>query len=368
MKTHFASPDRTPDQDILTVSQKLKNEILLPWLDAVPSNVLVLDKNRQIVFCNDTFRRLSCKRHRKDVMGMRPGEALNCIHSRVVEAGCGCSTFCAECGAAQAIVKSLQGEADCQDCRMLRSIDDSEVALDLQVFSKPIVFQGETFSLVYALDISHEKRLRYMQRTFYHDLINIAGGVAGITRLLEMEPHGEEELALLSLSARKLIREILYNRDVTAAEIKNLDTRPETFNAQDFINRQVRDLCEFNGVVEGNIEIENNCKTISCDQRILGHVVRNMLINAVEAGDLYKDVVKVACAEKGGKISISVTNKGEVSEKIRKLLFKRYVSTKGEDRGLGAYVMKLMAERYLKGRVSFESGNGETTFRLTLPN
>lgn len=366
MKTHFASPDRTPDQDIHKISQKLREEILLPWLDAVPSSLLVLDKNRQIVFCNESFKRLSCKQNIEDILGMRPGEALNCIHSRLEVAGCGCSTFCAECGAAQAIIKSLQGEADCKDCRMLRKLEDSEVPLDLQIFSKPIEHQGETFSLVYALDISHEKRLRYMERTFYHDLINVAGGVAGITRLLEMDPTGKEELALLSLSARRLIHEVLYNRDVTAAEADKLSVNPETINMQKLLVQQLADLCEFHGAVHSNIEVENKCTTFCCDQRILGHVLRNMLVNAIEASDPHLGKIKVACSEDKDSVHISVTNSGEVASRVKKLLFKRYVSTKGEDRGLGSYVMKMLAERYLNGSVSFQSGDGKTTFRLTL--
>lgn len=38
-----------------------------------------------------------------------------------------------------------------------------------------------------------------------------------------------------------------------------------------------------------------------------------------------------------------------------------------EAQALGAYVMKLLAENYLQGRIDFESAAGRTSFTLTLP-
>lgn len=52
---------------------------------------------------------------------------------------------------------------------------------------------------------------------------------------------------------------------------------------------------------------------------------------------------------------------------MRLQLFKRYVSTKGEERGLGCCVAKLLTEKYLMGTLDFFSENGRTTFVLALP-
>ncbi|MCP4426270.1 MAG: ATP-binding protein, partial [Chloroflexi bacterium] len=42
-------------------------------------------------------------------------------------------------------------------------------------------------------------------------------------------------------------------------------------------------------------------------------------------------------------------------------VFQRSFSTKGSGRGLGTYSMKLLSERYLDGRVSFQSSLAEGT-------
>ncbi len=119
MQTKFAPAERLPGPRVQELALRIKSEVLLPWFDAVPVGVLVLDPHRQIIHCNEAFRQLAHKRRTRDVLGLRPGEALDCVHAHVEPGGCGCSEFCRLCGAAQAILKSLQGEEDCQECRLL---------------------------------------------------------------------------------------------------------------------------------------------------------------------------------------------------------------------------------------------------------
>jgi signal transduction histidine kinase len=49
-------------------------------------------------------------------------------------------------------------------------------------------------------------------------------------------------------------------------------------------------------------------------------------------------------------------------------VFQRSFSTKGSNRGLGTYSMKLLGENYMGGKISFESIIGKgTTFYFDLP-
>ncbi|MCX6911436.1 MAG: ATP-binding protein [Verrucomicrobia bacterium] len=49
-------------------------------------------------------------------------------------------------------------------------------------------------------------------------------------------------------------------------------------------------------------------------------------------------------------------------------VFNRSFSTKGSGRGLGTYSVKLLTERYLKGKAGFTtSKEGGTTFFIILP-
>ncbi|MCD8492801.1 MAG: ATP-binding protein [Geovibrio sp.] len=52
-------------------------------------------------------------------------------------------------------------------------------------------------------------------------------------------------------------------------------------------------------------------------------------------------------------VEFRVYNKGFIPREIQARLFHRNVSTKGAGRGLGTHSVKLLTEKYLKGRVGF---------------
>jgi sensor histidine kinase regulating citrate/malate metabolism len=56
-----------------------------------------------------------------------------------------------------------------------------------------------------------------------------------------------------------------------------------------------------------------------------------------------------------------------IPEGIREQIFMRSFSTKGATRGLGTYSVKLLTEKYLKGKASFLSNTSEgTVFTIEL--
>jgi signal transduction histidine kinase len=93
-----------------------------------------------------------------------------------------------------------------------------------------------------------------------------------------------------------------------------------------------------------------------------------MLKNALEASP-DGAVVTVGVRQHGeAEIALSVHNQSFMDSTVRLQVFKRYFSTKAEGRGLGTWGMKLLAEEYLGGRVSFTTDvEAGTTFILALP-
>jgi len=93
----------------------------------------------------------------------------------------------------------------------------------------------------------------------------------------------------------------------------------------------------------------------------------NMAKNALEAITNGEEVILKA-ATSGGKIIFSTYNPGHIPEDIQLQIFHRTFSTKGENRGLGTYSMKMHAEKYLNGKIYFRSNTGKgTTFYCELP-
>jgi signal transduction histidine kinase len=92
-----------------------------------------------------------------------------------------------------------------------------------------------------------------------------------------------------------------------------------------------------------------------------------MLLNALEAS-APPSAVTLGCRASGQRAELWVQNDGEIPREVQLQIFQRGFSTNGPGRGFGAYLMKLIAERFLGGTVSFRSSRQEgTTFVLSLP-
>lgn len=71
----------------------------------------------------------------------------------------------------------------------------------------------------------------------------------------------------------------------------------------------------------------------------------------------------------GGRWALWVRNPTVMAHTVQLQVFQRSFSTKGEGRGLGTYSIKLLTERFLKGKASFTSKEGTgTEFRITIPS
>ena len=80
------------------------------------------------------------------------------------------------------------------------------------------------------------------------------------------------------------------------------------------------------------------------------------------------EVIKISVYQEDSKAKIEVCNKRLIPQDNIRRIFHRSFSTKGENRGLGTYSVKLLAEKYLKGKVSVVSTEETgTIFTLELP-
>jgi signal transduction histidine kinase len=86
----------------------------------------------------------------------------------------------------------------------------------------------------------------------------------------------------------------------------------------------------------------------------------NLLKNALEATPVHGSV-EVGVDSNSDTIRFWVKNDQVIPEDIQAQLFQRSFSTKGTGRGIGTYSIRLLAENYLGGKVSFVSNKTEGT-------
>ncbi len=282
--TYFAPPERASADELArqAASFTAASPLLVDMLNSMPQIVLVLNTQRQIVFANRALLEyLDCTLD--TMLGQRPGEALDCVHSRDEEWGCGTSEFCRMCGAGQAVVQGLNGEKAVQECRITRRC--SHESLDLRVHAAPLDFAGENWVQFVLTDISHEKRRRSLETIFFHDVLNTATAVQAAADLMARRQGGNLNGIPQQLQAltHRLIDEIVAQRELSDAENQDLQVKPERIHAA----RLLLELCESTSGGEGaqgrklRIELPEAAPELVSDVTLLRRVLGNMLKNAL---------------------------------------------------------------------------------------
>jgi signal transduction histidine kinase len=389
MKTEFAPAERLSPGDVEDQSRAI---CCLPFvrdfLDAVPNMALVLNECRQIVFANRTFRDfvgidtlqelVGCRQgevleciHAKYI-GQRPGEAVGCIRSGLTEGGCGTTLFCRTCGAVRAILNSQQmNRLDIQECQMIRG--EEEDPLDLRVWSRPLEVNGNRYTVFSVMDISDEKRRKALERIFFHDVLNTAGGVKGLADLLIEAGLSPEEMkdisSMISESSDHLIEEISAQRMLSAAETGELKVATQELHSLETLYRIIRQFHSHSIAKNKTLMVDEAAGHFDfvSDPVLLRRVLINLVKNAFEAVP-EGGAVTLGCYADGDSVCFTVHDAAVIPQEVQLQIFSRSFSTKGSGRGLGTYSIKLITEKYLHGKVSFVSNVEEgTRFTVCYP-
>lgn len=363
-------PAEHSDLETLEEQNKIfkQYEILQVLMGVLPTNILVLNDKREIVCANKTFMSLLNINDVNDILGKRPGDVLMCDHAINGGNGCGTTKFCKVCGAATAIVGAMNNQFTVEECSVAKADGD---AYDLEVWASPFIHGKEHFTIFAVLDKSDEKRKLLLERIFYHDILNTAGGIRGAVELMaDSDPVEMKELAHLSRGlSEQLIEEIQSQREINEAERNNLSVNPKPFSTFDML-KELQALYLSHDITEDRkIIIGEDCvdEIMISDKALIRRVLGNMIKNALEASP-DGATVKINCLSKDDQFVYLVHNTTYMPEVYQLQVFKRSFSTKGSGRGVGTYSMKLFSERFLGGAISFNSNkeNG-TTFYASFP-
>jgi K+-sensing histidine kinase KdpD len=372
-ETHFAPAIRSNKEQILkefelVESQRLFTEIL----GALTGIGAVLDENRQIVYANNDFLSFLGIGTVESILGKRPGEIISCVHATEEPSGCGTSFACAYCGAVTAILESQRtGKKVTKETRITSDIGGKTQSWDMNIISTPIQLSGSQFYILVLQDISDEKRRSALERIFFHDLLNSAGGLNGLLSILKEGASPEEARELINLSeeaSREILDEIMLHRQIRAAEMGDLQIKIEKINSLEFLSSAVGKIRSHEVGKNKTIAISAKADSIEfeTDKNLFQRVLINLLKNALEATEIGNSVT-AGVESKDKKIRFWVKNDSVIPKDVQMQLFQRSFSTKGTGRGIGTYSIKLLTENYLKGKVSFVSNETDgTVFRIEL--
>ena len=372
MQTYFAPAERTSPEELhLEVNAVSNSPVLTKILHSVGGLLVILDEHRQIVALNDSFLQILGIKDSNKVFGLRPGEAVHCIHARKEIAGCGTSKYCSTCGAAIAIVSALdRGVAVEQTCSINTNINGIPADLFFSVKAYPVSVKNRQFILLFLQDITADQQRTALERTFFHDVSNMLQILVGASELLESQEKSPLSKTIHQ-AALRLQDEIAIQRCLSQKQSSTYQPIWKTISTLEI----VEDLQQFfkNHPLLRNKKLDfSHCTSeithFTTDHSLLWRILYNMLLNALEATDEGEEV-KIWFEKTDNLLTFKVWNMGTIAEKTANRIFERNFTTKGHSgRGLGTYSMKYFGEKILKGEVSFTSTEiGGTTFCYRTP-
>jgi signal transduction histidine kinase len=303
------------------------------------------------------------------IIGERPGETIGCTHSKEEAGGCGTTESCTYCGAILAILEAQKGKPSIKEARLILGRD--EKAYDLRIWASPFVINNEDFTAVTLQDIQNEKWRSFLERIFFHDILNTATGLQGTIDLLinyKEKVNTDELMERIGNITKNLIEEIQSQQLLISAENDILELSPSVFSSLEILNDVVKTY-ENQELTKGKILViapHSKDVEITSDRTLLRRIIGNMTKNAIEAVP-ENSTITLGCKVEGEKINYWAHNPGFIPRKIQLQIFNRSFSTKGLGRGLGTYSMKLLSS-FLNGKVTFTtSKDSGTTFNITIP-
>jgi len=352
----------------------LADRTAVALLDGVPDPVLVLNRERQILACNSVGLAMLGRKTSEELLGLRPGEAAQCLHASEGPDGCGTGSGCEHCGAVWAVQEAMRVRAPVsRECRLAVGRGRQAAALDLLVRATLLQVGKSEVVMVTLRDISGDKRRRALEQVFFHDLANTAASIQSVAWLLNKAQQSPEEesdcRSGLWALAEQLADEITAQRQLLEAEEGTLQLRLEEVSLPDLLAKVAAAYRHHRLTRMRCLQVGQAPQvTIKTDSALLRRVLGNLVKNALEAVP-EGETVTLSAEVSEPAITFLVKNPGTIPEAVQPQIFQRSFSTKeGPGRGLGTHSVRLLTERYLGGSVTFISTpTAGTTFMVKLP-
>jgi len=334
----------------------------------------VLNSEWQLVFINEKFFSQYSASDLSQMIGKKAGAIFGCKM--------------AFCIADEGIVTP-----NCSDCQLLSLLQetmdkkchtegDVEITIDSNVNEKIFYrvdveyfnFENESYIILFMENQTENTRKHLMERFFYHDVLNSVASSISLITLLEIDDFSKDAVSsyfpLLKYHSNEVLEQLRFQRKLSLSEYGTDSIQVSTFNLSDIIHHNVR-LYNFLNSIENheeNIRITDlpDFIEMNTDETLTGRIIHNLIKNAEEAVCM-GEFIDIKVKNEPEYIELSISNPGELPDNIKAGIFKKIISTKSKQRGLGTYSMKFLSTKLLKGNIYFSSENNRTKFTLNLP-
>ncbi|MGK0290682.1 MAG: nitrogen fixation/metabolism regulation signal transduction histidine kinase, partial [bacterium] len=264
-----------------------KSKLLHELLVAITAPVVIFNENGEIIYANEMMETVS--QYKSDALiGMRIGDSLDCIHSKLISEGCGTADFCKGCDITKVISSSLEGKKGKEECQVTRVVDSTQDNLELEVTATPFEYYERIYTVFVIRDIQNQKRKRELERIFFHDILNTTGNLKNLIDVIKTQ--GKENIdtelfEMLEETSQHVISEIQQQRELLAAENNDLTVNYTLINSFDVVNYIYHQYIHYKTENKVQLKIASKAGNIvfKTDPVLCERVLGNLTKNALEA-------------------------------------------------------------------------------------
>ncbi len=337
-------------EEIIALHQQINNlSILAKFPQVNPNIVFNIDRHNRIDFYNPAAQAWLVKHgleNSDDLLQLLPEEVVQKLN-------------CKRCS----LKKVLAGES---------TFKDEAHNYSISKFPEHLLF------FVELIDISEQKRIQRLredtERIIQHDLKTPLNAIIGFSQLLlsdDLKEQHIEDVQTIYNSGLELQELIESSLDLFKMEEKSYQLQLNRFD----LLKLIRDLSQkltqvyqvkFEIYLDHKLVTDESDFFITAEQKHIRSVFNNLLKNAIEASPKNEQIT-LKLSNQNAQHLISITNKGEIPEKLRTTFFEKYATQgKQSGTGLGTYSAKLIIDSH-DGDLNFRSGKGETDLYIKLP-
>lgn len=349
------------------------NAILRRIISSVPNIFLILNKNRQIVFCNDALLETLKLDDKNLVLGLRPGEVFNCIYSSKSDTGCGTTEFCKVCGAFQAITQTQSEMVSKEyECKMLTLNDDRIIGLTLKINTNIIELENDYFITFHIININEIKRKKTLENLLFNEIKKSVDNTISLLDIINTPEETNQKIKYLNIiqnTALNISEEIQQIQEIDYIENGNITSNKNQIHSLNFLLDLIKKIIYHFTSKNKNIYIDrlSSSQIFISDKVLLEKAMKNLIMNALEYSP-NEEEVKIGCFSENDKIKFWIKNNAIIPKETQLQIFKKSFSTSRNHKGYGTYISKLIVENILNGKIYFESNQSDgTIFIIELP-
>ncbi|MPM22956.1 hypothetical protein SDC9_69417 [bioreactor metagenome] len=351
--------------DVRQQHTMLMNRYMPELLKTISPMVMILTRNRQIVYLNNSMEKFLCVSDDSELLGARPGEGMHCEYSDMSRSGCGASAFCKYCGFNQALFDAELGKpAKKYECHLLTKTGNT---YNLGVTITPFEHMANRymFCVIDNLADSHYRDL--LENFFTNSLKTNIQAMQSLVKAADQLSAAEYKPLMRAQLMQ--IEELIRNYDILQ-KIENGEPLPgkqEWFSVRQLIDEVIINLRLRQDLRLRYIKKSIPDMMIYTNRTLLGYVLSSLVKNAMEAENDRSEIL-VSVIDSTATVSFKVKNQTVMDEKQQKLVFTRFAGHGEGKMGLGTYCAKKLATNYLSGKISFVSNRDKgTVFTIRLP-